>query len=215
MELLSVIRARSIWLFDFAELNPAGKKITAEFLGWLKEYYNFSKAPSSAQDLDETKALAFLDGSFQIKPDTLAVDLRIYNDGFVADTRSTTDSSNEFLNDLLGNAASQFGLGYKPEKIRRRIYLSELSVKCDKSLEDACPKLKAFADRVTTALGRPTKFSSVAWWTDPETQTAIAQFRFERKYGAAFSDQRYYSVAPLRTDDHLELLQELEGILSA
>ena len=81
MELLSVIRARSIWLIDFAELNPGGRKITHELVGWLKDYYNFSKAPSSAQDFDETKALAFLDGSFQIKVDTLiAVDLRVYNE---------------------------------------------------------------------------------------------------------------------------------------
>lgn len=216
MELLSVIRARSIWLFDFGDLNRSGKRITAELLAWLKDYYNFSKAPASAQDFDETKALAFLDGSFQFdSAGAIGVDLRIYNDGFVADTRTSTRASDSFLDDLLRGAASQFKLEYKPAKIRKRLYLSDVSLKCDKSLEDACPKLSAFADRVSTALGRPTKFSSVAWWTDPEIQTASVQFRFERKHGAAFSDQRYYSVAPLPTDDHLQLLQELENILSA
>ncbi len=216
MEVLNVAKARSIWLFDFADLNPSGKKISAELIEWLKGYYKFSKVPLSVNDFDETKALAFLDGSFTIDVDTeIAVNLRIYNDGFVADTRSSTDSSDAFLDDLLGSAAKRFGLRYKPERIRKKIYLSELNVGCDKSLEDNCPKLKAFADRVTTALNRPTRFSSVAWLTDPETQAALAQFRFERKFGAAFSNQMYYSVAPLRTDDHRQLLDDLERIMAA
>ena len=216
MELLNVVKARSIWLFDFADLNPSGRRISTELIEWLKAYYKFSKAPSSPDDIDPTKALAFLDGSFAANASRpIAVDLRMYTDGFVADTRSSTDLSDNFLDDLLQRAAKQFELGYKPTTIRKKMYLSELSLHCDKSLEDVCPKLKAFADKVTTALNRSTKFSSVGWWTDPEMQSTLGQFRFERKYGAAFSDQRYYSVAPLRTADHLKLLEELEEILSA
>jgi hypothetical protein len=117
MELLNVAKARSIWLFEFADLNPGGKKISGELLEWLKSYYKFSKAPASPNDLDAKKALAFLDGSFT--PATkypISVELRIYSDGFVADTQASTESSDDFLNDVLVNAASKFELGYRPEK---------------------------------------------------------------------------------------------------
>jgi hypothetical protein len=188
----------------------------AELLKWLKEFYQFSKAPSSPQDFDNTKALVFTDGSFQSQENTpLSVELRVYGDGFVADTLLSTDASDEFLNQVLRNISKEFGLRYKPENIRRRMYLSELTLKCETPLEDVCPKLREFAGTVSRALNRTATFSSVGWWTDPEHQNTLAQFRFERKFGAAFTDERYFSVAPLRTDDHLKLLKDLEAILKA
>lgn len=152
MQLLSVIKARSIWLFDIGELNPRGKRLGPELLGWLKDSYNFSKAPSSANDVDETKALAFLGGSFQATAaEAIDVDLKLYNDGVVADTRSSTKDGDNFIEDLLKSAAKQFKLNYTPEMIRKRLYLSELNLRCDKTLENACPRLKGFGDKISAS----------------------------------------------------------------
>jgi len=38
-------------------------------------------------------------------------------------------------------------------------------------------------------------------------------FTFERRLQQPFSANRYYSEAPLQTDEHIELLDMLEGIL--
>jgi hypothetical protein len=150
MELLSVIRARSIWLFDFTDLNPLGKRIYPELLGWLKDSYNFSKVPSSSVDLDETKALAFLGGSFQVSPENLiGVDLKLYNDGVVVDTRSSTKDSDEFIHEMLTTAAKQFDLVYSPEMGRKRLYLSELNVRCKSTFQGLNPGLKTFTNKIS------------------------------------------------------------------
>jgi hypothetical protein len=216
VELLSVIKARSIGLFDINELNPRGKSIAPEFLDWLKDSYGFSKVPSSINDLDATKALAFLGGSFQVSTEnSIDVELRIYTDGFVADTRSSTKDSNAFLDAVLKSAAKRFKLSYKPEIIRKRMYLSELNLKSDRaSLSDQSAKLKAFADKLASVFSGQVQLSGIGFWTDHTTPTGFSVFRFERKINTAFSEHRYYSVASLQTDDHMKLLDELEDALT-
>jgi len=215
MELLSVIKARSIWLFDANDLNPRGKRIYPELLSWLKECYNFLKIPSSLDDLDETKALAFLNGSFQTSPENIiGVDLKIYNDGVVVDTRSSTKDNDKFIDEMLSSAAKQFDLVYSPEMIRKRLYLSELNVRCKRTLQDLNPKLKAFTDKISQLVNGEVELCSIGFWAEQNTPAPLAPFRFERKLNAEFSEHRYYAAAPLQTDDHLKLLDELENILA-
>jgi len=214
MEILNVIKARSIWLFDINELNPSGRSLGPEFLFWLKDHYNFSKAPSSSNEVDDTKALAFLGGRFEPSTeDSVDVDFKLYNDGVIADTRRSTKVSDQFIENLLNTAAKLYKLNYGPDIVRRKLYLSEINLKSDRHLETAYAGFKEFGDKLFDVLGRKFEFSSVAWWADPETPNRNAQFRFERKLGAAFSEQRYYSSAPMQTEDHLKLLVELEKIL--
>src|SRR5260370_38575310 len=104
MEVLNVIKARSIRVFDLNDLNPHGKRIIPEIIGWLRERYDFRKVPSSVDDLDDTKALAFLDGGAKSRSgEILAVDLRIYNDGIVADTKASTEHTDAFIDDVLAS----------------------------------------------------------------------------------------------------------------
>jgi hypothetical protein len=135
------------------------------------------------------------------------------NDGVVADTRRSTEVGDQFLESLLNTAAKLFKLNYRPDIVRKKLYLSEVSLKSDKHLETACAGFKKFGDKLSDVLGRKFAFSSVAWWTDPETPNRNVQFRFERKLGAAFTEQRYFSSAPMQTEDHLNLLAELEKTL--
>src|SRR5438874_7481889 len=67
MQLLNVITARSVWLFDIAELNPRGKALFPDLFEWLKEAYDFQKVPSSLTDVDDTKAFVFSNGQYQAK----------------------------------------------------------------------------------------------------------------------------------------------------
>jgi len=215
MELLSVIKARSIWLFDLMDLNPRGKRIYPELLGWMKDSYNFSKVPSSAVDLDETKALAFLDGRFQISPENfIGVDLKLYNDGVVVDTWSSTKDSDKFIDEVLRSTAKQFDLVYSPEMIRKRLYLSELNVRCKSTLLSLNPKLKAFADKISRLVNGEVELCSIGFWAEQNTRAPFSPFRFERNLNAAFSEHRYYAASPLQTEDHLKLLDELENILA-
>ena len=218
MELLNVVKARSVWLFDLNDLNPRGKSVFPRLIEWLKDNCSFSKVPSSATDFDETKALAFLDGHFQIRGGSfLSVDLRIYNDGLIADTRSSTTDSDAFLKYLLDQAKGEFTLECGGDIAKRTLYTSELTVRCTRSLNDLNHKLTDFCKKLS-ALSKGQNRSSfetfgISFWNDPSTPAGLQQFRLERKLNTPSSENRYYSIAPLQTDDHLALLNEFETLL--
>lgn len=216
MELLSVQRARAIWLFDFYDLNPRGKDTGAALIEWLRNRYHFTKSPSNVNELDDTKALHYSGGRFQSRHGLISVELRIYNDGFVADSRSATDDTDSFLSDILESASKEFDLRYKPEIIRKKLYVSEMTVRASGSLAVINPKLAEFAKKLEHVTGATSSLdlTSVAFWQDIQPNPSATIFRFERKWGAAFSDNRYYSRAPLQTTKHLELLQEMEEAIS-
>ena len=215
MELLSVQRARSIWLFDTYDLNPRGKEIGAALIDWLKAAYHFTKAPENVNDLDDTKALYYAGGQFQAKKELISVELRVYNDGIVGDTRSSTEDTDSFLSDVLECAAKEFNLPYKPSTIRRKLYVSELTVKTEGTLATINSKLAAFAGKLalTTGAKSSVQLAGIAFWPD-EPNPGASVFRFERKWGAEFSENRYYTRAPLQTAQHLEVLQELEDAIA-
>jgi hypothetical protein len=57
-------------------------------------------------EVDDTKALAFLGGRFEFTAvDSVDVDFKLYNDGVIEDTRHSTKASDQFIDDLLNTAA--------------------------------------------------------------------------------------------------------------
>ena len=220
MKLLSVVAARSSWLFDFGDLNPEGRAIT-DLFALVRDRYHFAKAPTSFTDLDPvTKSLTFRQGAFRKKKGaTKAVDLTIYSDGLTATTLSSTADTDAFLHDLLNSLCSDFGLRYSPEIIRKKYYLSEVIVRIDRSLSNMSPKLNEFARRLSSKVdlqgGPPFEFGGLSFWTDSFSASVKTEpFTIERKAAAPFSEKRYFSKAPLQTADHLALLTEFEQLLA-
>ncbi len=214
MELLNVVTARAVWLFDVNELNPRGKSFFSELLDWLKDEYHFEVSPSSVTDLDkDTKALSFLRGSFQAGDEIFVdVNLKIYTDGLVADTWSSTRHSEAFLADALKSASEEFHLAYKPEAVRMKNYLSEINVYSEMNLATVNPKLAEFSERISRLVNHEFEFAGLAFW--PRQQTFpprdIASFNLERKLKTDRDEHKYFSRAPIHTDDHLHLLEEIE-----
>jgi hypothetical protein len=221
MKLLSVQRARSILLINLVDLNPHGRNVFS-LIAPVIEKYKFVQFPTKPEELDLSKGINFVGGSFQKDPkNDIAIDLTIFNDGFLADTRSSTEDSDSFLDDFLSWIAGEFGLVPYKEILRSRAYVSELWVKTDKSLNALNPKLEHFGKRLTSLIighnHHPISFETyrIAFWTNPTITLPPGPFKFERAEGAPFNENRYYSAAPLQTDVHLEMLEELESILSS
>src|SRR5208283_2331410 len=153
MELVSVATARVVWLLDITDLNPRGKSIFPEILEWLEEEYHFEKAPKSATDLDESKALVFSRGTFQAGEEIFVdVELKIFSDGFVASTWSSTRNTEAFLESVLRSATEEFSLAYTPGILRRKMYLSELNLRSQKELIGINPKLSQIAEKMSALL---------------------------------------------------------------
>lgn len=219
MELLSVIAAKSSWLFDLGDLNPEGRALS-DLLPFLKNECKFTTAPTSLTDLDPvTKSLTFRQGAFRIGDGPpKAVELTIYSDGLSANTFSSTADTDAFLNEVLTNASTAFGLHYSQKIIRGKYYLSELNVRLDRGLTTINEKLNQFARKLSSKIDPKNESlfepGGVSFWTDSfSAAIKMDPFTIERKVGSPFSENRYFSRAPLQTADHLALLNEFERLL--
>jgi hypothetical protein len=219
VQLLNVITARSIWLLNIDELNPQGKSVQSEFLEWLRDSYHFTKFPASMDDLGDNKGLIFQNGEFQVREEFfISVDLTIFLDGLVADSRSSTRDTDRFIEDALQQAVREFGFTYSAHTIRQKSYLSELNVRCDKKLESLHYGLTTLANRISQLIPEPKNLpfqaSSIGVWPVFEASKNVSPpFQFERRVNTPFSENRYYSRAPLHTDDHLLVLNEFDSML--
>ena len=214
MRLLSVALARSFWLLDLNEVNPGGKDMWVHLFPALFEDYKFKTCPKPGDDF--TQGMKFMSGEF-VKEDgtVLALNVTIYSDGIAADTYSSTKDSDEVLTTTL-ESLPELGFSYDPEMIRRKVYLSQLNVKCSRPLSALNPRLAEFAGRVSSSGGDGIAFdvAAIELWPDQTRTIKPANFSFQRKIGEPLDSDRYWSQPPLPTDKHLELLNELEAILS-
>ncbi len=217
MELLNVNTARAVWLFDIAELNPRGKSLFPEILEWLKEEYHFEKAPTSVADLDETKALTFSRGQFQVRDEIFVdVELKLFSDGLVANTQSSTRDTETFLEDVMKTAVKEFSLAFKTDTIRFKLYVSEIYIRSVKQLVGVNPKLLDFSSQLAALIPGNERlsyeFAGLKFWpTSPIPNVSIAPFEFERKLNSLPTENKYYSRAPLHTDHHITMLEEFEA----
>lgn len=212
MIVTSVPSARAIWLFDVMDLTPRGQYIYDRLFPWLVERYDFAKAPTHARDQVDN-AWEFLDGKFVNSANTpINVNLRVYNDGVVSETRSSTDDSEGLLADVLTAAVRELGLTFTESMVHRRMYVSELNLASDKGLEAMNPRMREFSNVVSEAFGMKCEPTSLAFGGEPTSQPI---FRFERKLSLPFSQNKYWSLASLSTSVHLALLEQLEALLTA
>ena len=102
--------------------------------------------------------------------------------------------------------------------VRRKAYLSGLHVRSERRLAALNPRLDELASRLKSLLptspgATPFEATAITIGPDPDASDKPGAFRFERAVGAAWSENRYYSQAPLETDVHLEVLNEFEDLL--
>lgn len=217
MELLNVVTARSVWLFDPAEMNPTGKKITPYLFLWLQQTYGFEKIPSSATDTEEN-ALVFSRGTFKTKEGVdIGVTLKLYNDGVIAESVSSTQYTDYFINQVIRLSSEEFALAYNPTMIRYKLYLSEVHFHSNKKLIGLNPKLSKFALKITDCLPegikRSYEVSGMQFGPGPAIPNLkLSPFQVERKIDTLPEEGKYFSRAPIETENHLRLLEEFESV---
>jgi len=219
MKIRQVPLARSAWIFDLGAFNPQGRSLE-DVLQKFAEKYHFAKAPRNSLDLDEQKSLGFKMGTFvNSKGLPIAIAFNVYNNGFAADTVSSTTDSTDFLLEASAWISTEFGLQI-PEDVRYA-FLSHVEIESNISIQRTNPKMSnlicsALDSQVKRIDGRPTEFDfgALVFWTEDVNQALVPlPFRFERKIGQPFDSNIYFSQAPLETDAHIKLLDELEKLL--
>jgi len=219
MRLLSINLARSIWMFPIAELNPRGRHLYQVYQSII-EKYRFTDYPKVISEVNLQEGIKIQNGVIEkTDKEPVSVNLTIYNDGLLAETRSSTTDSDAFLEDLLVWLSGEFDLSYEPEMIRTKVYVSELHIRMEQKLEVLNPSLEEFSKELSLKVPGygeiSLEASGISFWTDPSKVGRATPFRLERQEGMPFKENRYYSMAPLPTELHLEMLEEFERILTS
>ena len=222
MRLMSILNTKAIWLFKTNDLNPRGApniKLVAD----LHARYQFQTMPTPAQIaefLTKKTGVLFGLGTFAAKGGPASVSVTYYADGLMVETQSGTEVGDEFLADFLEWLRTTHATTDIATLTVRKIYSTELYFTMERNLTLANPKLQAFAE----------KFGRGAQWPDMELQFGVTgitfgpdpiskgqhpPFRLERDTTTPFSENRYFSAAPLQTEDHLAMIREFEDALSA
>jgi len=218
VKLIYVERAMVTWLFDTRLINPKGLDIQ-QLIDGLKNRFRFAKFPAHSHDLHDN-ALVFEAGSFVNSANTaIGANLKTFSDGIVAETQSNTDDTLEFMRQL-GQAILEDGFALPSEGMEQLGFVSQLRVESETPLLPINPKLASLARFLEIHLSsldgktRAFEVGGIQLLTeDASKPKAPIPFRFERKYGVPFSQNEYFTQAPLQTNEHLELLEELEKIL--
>jgi hypothetical protein len=104
-----------------------------------------------------------------------------------------------------------------------RGYTSGLIVEFERAAESSLDKLnqinKLLSDAIHSAYGWTYEYNlqRLAFAVDPKLlpQFRQTQFYIERSLNTPYADNRYYSGAPLSTEEHIKLLETIERDLLA
>ena len=221
MKLLSVNRARSIWIVPLFDLNPFGRSMFSTIPA-VVEKYKFLQAPSKLEELDTIKGIKFLGGTFLKNEHEIHVELTVFADGILAETRSSTDDSDAFLDELLTWQVKEHGIVPYQEHLRSKLYLSELWVWPERPLDSINQRLEAFSKRLTSLIGGyshlPINYETtgIVFSTEPTIVNPPAAFLGLRGRSVSLLKKTgIHPVAPLPTTTHIELLAYQSILLKA
>lgn len=210
--------ARFIAAISTEELNPRGLVIYPSLIEGLVEKYNFDTFPSGDDELDETAGIEFENGNWN---GTLINKVTIFGNGIVIDTRSSTRDSEVIFNEAMQWASESLGLTYRPSMVTSKLYVSELIVRTKAILNNLNPALQSFSENLSKSINSHTGLNAkygltglIFYFDTSTTKATPPPFRIEPLSEVAYSENKYYSMAPIPTEEHLEFLEELENILT-
>jgi hypothetical protein len=215
MEVSAIILARALYFVESWELNPRGKLYYPDFVSALVEQCGFLKFPQALEDFDETKGVEFFGGRWG---DTVIEAFKIYNTGLQVDTRVSTAESERILNEALEWARATFGVVYNSKMLSKKAYVSDLIFRTEVPILNSYSPISKLCEGAYAALGEVSQ-DRVPW--QPTTLTVQSEnmprksihapFTIQRRAEAFFSENKYFSEAPLPTDVHIHLLEQFEA----
>lgn len=214
MELIAITLARVVAFLEVQALDPFGRSSTPEALSNLADRFSFTEVPKSLAEMDFHKGIELVNGTL----DGIHIDrVAIYTNGIMIDTRSTTENSERVLVEFLEFAKAAFGATVEPS---RKNFVSQIVFRSNLQLALLNPVLAPIAARlsafVSGELKQPVVYepSEVSIGADVSMlNLKPVSFTVARRAERPFFENMYFSNAPVRTAEHLELVKQLEEAL--
>jgi hypothetical protein len=190
----------------------------------LQERYGFVKVPVTPDELlgaDPAQGIRFFHGKFVHAQRTIVIESLQFlalgpSNVIVVDTRTSTEDSDIVVDDYIKNANAIRPDMITPVEPTR--YESHIEFTMDGSLTDFCTvPVRQASDALNRLLESyklkvpPYEPSSINFYFDQVGIGGLlpAVFKIERRAGFRYGANTFYSQAPLKTADHISLLERL------
>lgn len=184
----------------------------------LQDRYGFVGVPASREQMfPVNQPVVFSHGKMvHNERNVVVLTLEIYPTGLLVETATSTDDCDLFIDDLLewGVSNDWKSGGFAPPW---RPYASQLELALDVPLERCFPMVNKIGEMMAAPFKEyhmesvpPFQVHSLGMNVDPTRFSMLCDFRIERRVKVAYTQNAYFSQAPLKTHHHTAILEELE-----
>lgn len=204
------------------ELSGDQKKFyIGDLASALRDRYKFLQSPTKIEEFNLQQGMEFIHGIFN--ENHVIGKFQVYNNGVYCEAELPTEVISEFVEDVFSWVRQEIKMTVEDADLPNIFFMSNLEVETDASLAPALSKFSAIGDKLTALLASygqqvPSfQASHLGFHCDvSEVQSVRPEtFTFERRAQKPFDSGLFFSAAPLKTADHLALLDELESILAS
>lgn len=208
------------------DVTPRRGVLARDLIDFAASEYQFSMSPTlppgvptAALPVHTHQSGLFVDDDGERYP---IVQLSVVGNGEII-TAATTDIAEKILNHFIGRLDDVFGYRFASSR-QKRVYHSQVVCQIEPSIELRLKEIGIIENLINKHIPRPDmpfKIKRLAFgggdispFFMPTSMDAIehADFIIERRAGEPYSENRYFSSAPLRTAEHLALLEEFEQV---
>lgn len=219
MKIRSIAVSQAIRLYK-ADRRTEDRVYIGDLVKGLAARYKFLEVPKTLREHDIKTGVTFLHGIY--KKNIIIDKVQIFPDGVVCESKTDSENCDEFLDEALEWASKEFKFSLEELENSNRIYLSTLEIESEVNINLVFTKFNEIGKSLTAFLksyGQEVPIfegSHIAMHCDTSKLSGIKPtlFSFERRTEHPYDSGVYFSSAPLKTADHLKILNELEKILA-
>lgn len=225
MKLIGVLHGIAAFRENIEEYVPERLPPSQEFVQTLRDTYQFQQFPVFLPNV-QINTWYFMHGKYVDERGSFGISQLIMSPKGDSVATAHTDQSDVVLDHLINLMDTRFGYRLKQSRLKK-IYWSNIVVEFEPGIEEALRQIAAIERIVTNGAnkGRPFKIKSLTFGTSPTPTVAMVpnqdvidftdavDFSIERRADQPFEQNRYFSSAPMRTEDHKKALQDIEKAL--
>jgi hypothetical protein len=207
------------------DVTPRCGLLIRDLIELVGEAYQFSVKPQLLPGVPPAflQQLIFQSGALIKDDGKLAIiQLAVLPNGNMV-TATTTDIADLVMDDCIARLDSEMGYRFASAK-KRRTYLSNIAVQFEVDADEKIEAIGKIENLLTKLILRPTmpfKFKRLAFGYGDVAQPGMisleavetSDFLIERRSSEPYTENRYFSAAPVRTSEHIELLEAIEQAL--
>ncbi len=220
MRVVGFINAIVAYREKAEEYGPERGVILSDLIEIIRTAYSFQSFPTIPPGQMAAPTLTFGSGKFSDERGDFGVGAIVMEPTADIVLATTTDQAELVLNDLIHRLDKMVGFRLT-QTAKKPVYLSNLVVEFDGELNKHIEKLGLILRAINEAHPNesPLGFKRLAFGTPimhvaPDQITTLEQndFIIERRVQEPFKSNRFYCSAPMKTQDHVKVLQQIEKI---